>query len=123
MELTRTQVHKYDVSNRFGYALHVDVVQISITVIKWLENHLNVFKSSNDPWKFLVFHMEVVLVDVKHRKKFEGRKRKLSPVQHQTYIVPSRNHEPSSELLRFVRGVCPNFRQTGQFFYHIIFVA
>ena len=28
MELTRTQVHKYDVSNRFGYALHVDVVQI-----------------------------------------------------------------------------------------------
>ena len=28
MELTRTQVHKYDFSNRFGYALHVDVVQI-----------------------------------------------------------------------------------------------
>ena len=28
MELTRTQVHKYDFSNRFGYALDVDVVQI-----------------------------------------------------------------------------------------------
>ena len=28
MELTRTQVHKYDFSNRFGYALYVDVVQI-----------------------------------------------------------------------------------------------
>ena len=28
MELTRTQVHKYYFSNRFGYALHVDVVQI-----------------------------------------------------------------------------------------------
>ena len=28
MELTRTQVHKYDFSNRFGWALHVDVVQI-----------------------------------------------------------------------------------------------
>ena len=28
MDLTRTQVHKYDFSNRFGYALHVDVVQI-----------------------------------------------------------------------------------------------
>ena len=60
--------------------------------------------------------MTVVLVHVKRRKNFEGRKRKLSPVRHQTCIVPSRNHEPSSELLRFVRGVCPNFRQTGQFF-------
>ena len=49
MELTRTQVHIYDFSNRFGKALHVDVVQIWITVIKWLENHLNVFETSNDP--------------------------------------------------------------------------
>ena len=56
-------------------------------------------------------------------KKIEGHKRKLSHVCHQTYIVPSRKHEPSSELLRFVRGVCPNFRQTCQFFYHIILVA
>ena len=60
--------------------------------------------------------MTVVLVHVKHRKKFEDRKRKLSPVRHQTCIVSSRNHERSSELLRFVRGVCPNFCQTGQFF-------
>ena len=28
MELTRTQVHKYDFSNRLGYVLHLDVVQI-----------------------------------------------------------------------------------------------
>ena len=28
MELTRTQVHRYDFSNRFGQALHIDVVQI-----------------------------------------------------------------------------------------------
>ena len=28
MELTRTQVHKYDFSNRYGYLLHVHVVQI-----------------------------------------------------------------------------------------------
>ena len=48
-------------------------------------------------------------------EKFEGRKRKLSPVRHQTCMVPSRNNEPSSELLRFVRGVCPNFRQTCKF--------
>ena len=48
-------------------------------------------------------------------EKIEGCKRKLSPVCHQTCIVPSRNHEPSSELLWFVRGVCPNFRQTCQF--------
>ena len=59
--------------------------------------------------------MTVVLVHVKRREKFEGRKRKLSPVRHQTCIVPSRNQEPSSELLRFVRGVCPNVRQTCQF--------
>ena len=31
-------------------------------------------------------------------------------------LFPSRNHEPSSELLRFVRGVCPKFRQIGQLF-------
>ena len=67
--------------------------------------------------------MTVVLVHVRHRKKIEGRKRKLFPVRHQTCIVPSRNHEPSSELLRFVRGVCPNVRQTCQFRYHIILVA
>ena len=56
--------------------------------------------------------MIVVLVHVKRRKKIEGRKRELSPVRHQTCIVPSRNHEHSSELLRFVRGVCPNVCQT-----------
>ena len=49
MELTRAQVHKYDFSNRFGYALHVDVVQIWIMVIKWLENHLNVLKGQMAP--------------------------------------------------------------------------
>ena len=49
MELTRTQVQTYDFSNHFGEALLVDVVQIWFTVIKCLENHLNVFKMSNDP--------------------------------------------------------------------------
>ena len=88
-----------------------------------LENHLNVLKRSNDPWKFPNFQITVVLVHAERRKKIEGRKRKLSPVRHQTWIIPSRNHEPSSEMLRFVRVVCPNFRQTGQFFYHIILVA
>ena len=100
--------------------MHVDVVQILIMIIKCLENHLNVFKRSNDPCNFPNFHMTVVLVHVKGRKKIEGRKRMLSPIRHQTCIVPSRNHETSSELLRFVRGVCPDFRQTCQFFYHII---
>ena len=92
-------------------------------VIKCLENHLNVLKRSNDPLNFPNFHMTVVLVHVKCRKQFEVHKRKLSHVRHQTYIVPSRNHGPSSELLWFVRGLCPNFRQTGQFCYHIILVA
>ena len=77
---------------------------------------LKCFIRSNDPQNLPNFHMTVVLVHVKRRKKFEGRKRNLSPVHHQTCIVHSRNHQPSSELLRFVRGVCPNFRQTGQFF-------
>ena len=67
--------------------------------------------------------MTVVLVHVKRRKFFEGCKRKLSPVRHQTCIVPSRNHDPSTELLRFLRDVCPNLRQTGQFLYHTILVA
>ena len=49
-------------------------------------------------------------------EKTECCKRKLSPVHHQACIVPSRNHKPSSELLPFVRGVCPNFCQTCQFF-------
>ena len=50
MELARTQVHKYDFfSNRYGWSLHVHLVQIGITVIKWLGNHVNVFKRSNDP--------------------------------------------------------------------------
>ena len=42
MKLTRTKVHKYVFSNRFGYALHVDVVQIWIMVIKWLEDRKSV---------------------------------------------------------------------------------
>ena len=73
-------------------------------------------KGSNDPQYFPKFHITVVVVHVRRRKQIEGRKRKLSPVRHQTCIVPSRNHAPSSELLRFVRGVCPNFRQTCQIF-------
>ena len=50
------------------------------------------------------------------QKFFGGRKRKRSAIRHQTCIVPSRNHEPSSELLRFVRGVCPNFCKHANFF-------
>ena len=125
MELfnSHTSTQKNDFSHHYGQPLLVDVVQILITIIKWLENHLKVFKRSNDPQNFPKFHIIVVVVHVRRRKKFEGRKRKLSPVRHQTCIVPSRNHEPSSELLRFVRGVCPNFRQTCQFLYHIILVA
>ena len=60
--------------------------------------------------------MTVVLVHVKCRKKIEGRKRKLSPVHHQTCIVPSRNHEPSSELLRFVREGVQTFVKHANFF-------
>ncbi len=41
VELTRTWVDKYDFSNRYGQSLHVDELQIWITVIKWQENHLN----------------------------------------------------------------------------------
>ena len=68
------------------------------------------------PRIFQNFTLQLQQCTLDVEKKIEGRKRKLSPVRHQTCIVPSRNHEPSSELLRFVRGVCPNFRQTCQFF-------
>src|SRR5215216_4467363 len=60
--------------------------------------------------------MTVVLVHVKRRKKIEGRKRKLSPVRHQTCIVPYRKHEPSSELLWFVRGGVQTFVKQANFF-------
>ena len=40
---------KYEFSNRYVWLLHVHVVQISITVIKWLENHLNVLKGQMTP--------------------------------------------------------------------------
>ena len=49
MELTRTQVHKYDFSNRYG-----------------------ILKTSNDPWNFPNFHMTVILVHVKCRKKLKA---------------------------------------------------
>ena len=80
-------------------------------------------KGQMTPRIFNKIHITIVIVHFTRRKKIEGRKRKLSPVRHQTCIVPSRNHEASSEFLQFVRGVCPNFRQTGQFLYHIILVA
>ena len=73
---------------------------------------------SNDPQNFPKFHIKVVVEHVRRRKKFEGRKRKPSPVRHQTCIASSRNHEPSSELHRSVRGVCPNLHQTNQFLRH-----
>ena len=93
MELTRTQVHRYDFSNRFGKALHVDVVQIRIAVIKWLENHLNVFKRSNDPWNFPNFHMIVVLVYVKDRKKLKAVRGSYLPfvIKHALFPLGTTN--------------------------------
>ena len=58
--------------------------------------------------------MTVLLVHVKCRRKFEGCKRKLYPVRHQTCIVPSRNPERSSELLRFARNLHESLSQFGQ---------
>ena len=52
--------------------LHADVVQILITVIKWLENHLNVFKRSNDPWNLPNFHMTIVLVTLNIGKNLKA---------------------------------------------------
>ena len=123
MELDLAQVHKIWLFKLLCLAVACTCSSNLNKVIKWLENHLNIYKRSNDPWNFPNFHMTVVLVHVKHRENFEGRKRKLSPVCQQTCIVPSRNHEPFCELLQFVWGVFPNFRPTGQFFYHIILVA
>ena len=46
---SHTSTQKYDFSNRYGYLLYVHVVHISITVIKWLENQLNVLKGQMTP--------------------------------------------------------------------------
>ena len=62
------------------------------------------------------FYKTVVLVHVKRRKKIEGRKRKLSPVRHQTCMVPSRNDEPSSEFLQCVRVCVQTFVKHAKFF-------
>ena len=40
----------------------------------------------------------------------------LSPVRHQTCIVPPRNHEPCSELLRFMRVCVQTFVKHANFF-------
>ena len=64
-------------------------------------------------FKISTLQLQQCTLDV---EKIASRKRKLSPVCHQTCIVLSQNHEPSSELLQFVTGVCPNFRQTCQYF-------
>ena len=72
MELNCTQVHKIWVFKPLWLAVACRCVQIRITFIKWLENHLNVFKRSNDPWNFPNFHMTVVLVHVRHRKKLKA---------------------------------------------------
>ena len=65
MELSRTQVHKYDFSNRHGKPLHVHLVQIWITVNKWLGNHLNVFKRLNEtPEIFQIFTWQFVSVHI-----------------------------------------------------------
>ena len=69
------------------------------------------------------FHMTVVLVHVKRRKKLKAVRGSYLTFVIKHALFPSRNHEPSSELLRFMRGVRPNFRQASQFLYHIILAA
>ena len=84
---------------------------------------LKCFQKVKWPLKFSKFSHDSYYQCTLHVEIFWSRKRKLSAVRHQTCIVPSRNHEPSSELLRFVRGVFPNVCQTWQFLYHTILVA
>ena len=48
-------------------------------------------------------------------EKNEDRKRELSPVRHQTCSVPSQNHEPSREMLRFVRVCVQTFVKRANF--------
>ena len=66
----------------------MDIVQILITVIKWLENHLNDFKMSIDPWNFPNFHMTVVLVHVKHRKKLKAVRGSYLPFVIKHALLP-----------------------------------
>ena len=68
------------------------------------------------PLKFSKFSHGSLYQCTLHVIFFEGRKRKLSSVRHQTCIVTSRNYEPSSELLRFVRGCVQTFVKHANFF-------
>ena len=105
MELTLTQVHKYDFSNRYGYLLHVHVVQIWIIVLKWLENHLNVLKRSTDPWNFPNFHIAVVWVHVIRRKYLKAVRGSyhLFIIKHALFPLGSTSLLVSCSGLR---GVC-----------------
>ena len=53
-----------------------------------------------------------------HVEKFVGRKRNLCPVRHQTCIVRSWNHEPSSELLQFCEGCVSKLPSNMPFLRH-----
>jgi hypothetical protein len=85
-------------------------------------NSINALKRLNEHRKFQKFNMTIALVHVNGRKKIQGHTRKRASVRHQTCIVSSQNHVSSREMLRFVRGACQNFCQSGQFFYHSILV-
>ena len=73
-------------------------------------------KVQMNPEFFQIFTWKLVSVHNTRRKFLKAVRGSYLPFVIKHALFPSRNHELPSELLRFVRGVCPNFRQTGQFF-------
>ena len=121
MELTCTQVHKYDFSNRFGQALHVDAVEIRIMDIKW---QLNVFRRSNDPQNFPKFHIIVLVVHVTRRKKIEGHKWKLYISRSSSNMHCSLSKPGTFQRVAPVcEGCVSKLSSNIPIFYHIILVA
>ena len=59
-------------------------------VIKWLENHLNVFKRSNEPWNFANLHMADVLVHVRRRKNLKAVRGSYLPFVIKHALFPLR---------------------------------
>ena len=80
-------------------------------------------KGQITPDIFQIFSWQFVSMHITRRNFLRARRGSYLSFVIKHALFTSRNHEPYSELLRFVRGVYPNFRQASQFLYHIIFVA
>ena len=72
--------------------------------------------SKRSPKNSKIKHNTLFYVDT--RIFFQSNKRQRISFHPQRWHVPYRNHQACCEKLWFVRNLCPNLPQMGQFFYH-----